>query len=110
MRKLIIAPIALLFVAALAPALGAPLFNGGTPVYAHPGHTACAGGAAFVFGLGSDPALGRGFGGLTAAIATGETLSDGITPGPGLPAPNALSNDVEFLHLLPGFLCDPVVP
>ena len=88
MRKLIIAPIALLFVAALVLALGTPLFNGGTPVYAHRGHTACTGGAAAVFGLGSDPALGRGFGGLTADLATGGSLSD----------------DVAFLHSV--VLCD----
>ena len=88
MRKLIIALMVVLVVAALAPALGAPLFNGGTPVYAHPGHTACTGGAAAVFGLGSDPTLGRGFGELTAVLATNGTLSD----------------DVEFLHLF--VLCD----
>ena len=82
MRKLIIAPIALLVVAALVLALGTPLFSGGTPVYAHPGDTNCAGGAAAVFGLGSDPDLGRGFGQLTAALATDGSLSD----------------DVAFLH------------
>jgi len=78
MRKLIIAPVALLFVAALAVALGTPLFNGGTPVYAHPTDTNCRGGAAVVFGLGSDPALGHGFGQSTAALATDGTLSDNV--------------------------------
>ena len=82
MRKLIIAPVALLFVAALVLASVAPLFNDGTPVYAHPTDTNCRGGAAAVFGLGSDPDLGHGFGQSTAAIATDGTLSD----------------DVAFLH------------
>jgi hypothetical protein len=79
MRKLIIAPIALPFVVALVLALGAQPFSGGTPVYAHPGDTNCAGGAAAVFGLGSDPELGRAFGELTNALSP-------------------LSDDVAFLH------------
>ena len=78
MRKLIIAPIALLFVAALVLALGTPLFNGGTPVYAHPTDTNCSGGAAAVFGLGSDPDLGRFFGGLTADLATQGFISGAV--------------------------------
>ncbi len=95
MRKSIIAFMALLFVAALAPALGAPLFNGATPVYAHPGHIACTWGAAAVFGLGAvdgpvDAGLGRIFGKLTADLAT--------------LGPNALSDDVAFLHSF--VLCD----
>ncbi len=94
MRKLILTLMALLFVAALAPALGTPLFSGVTPVYAHPGHTGCAGGAARVVALGGLPAgPGNGPSGAdTAALATSE--------------PNALSDDVAFLHLFPGFLCN----
>lgn len=91
MRKSIIALMALLFVAAL----GSPLFNGGTPVYAHPGHVACAGGAASVFGLGAvngpvDTGSGKVFGELTADLAT--------------IGPNALSDGVAFLHTF--VLCD----
>ena len=75
MRKLLLAPIAMLFVTALVLALGMQPFGAVTPVYAHTGDTNCAGGAAAVFGLGSDPALGHGFGELTAAFAP---LSDDI--------------------------------
>ena len=85
MGKTIIALMALLFVAAL----GTPLFNGGTPVYAHRGHVACTGGATAIFDLG--PGLGRVFGEDTAEIATS--------------GPNALSGDVAFLHTF--VLCEP---
>ena len=92
MRKLIIALMAMLFVAAL----GSPVFNGGTPVYAHPDHVACTGGAAAVFGLGAvdgpvDAGLGRIFGELTADLAAA--------------GPNVLSDDVAFLHSF--VLCAP---
>ena len=92
MRKTIIAIMALLFVAAL----GTPLFNGGTPVYAHRGHVACTGGAVAVFGHGAvngpvDTELGHVFGELTADLAS--------------LGPKALSDDVGFLHTF--VLCDP---
>ena len=96
MRKLIIAPIALLFVAALVLALGAPPFNGRTPVYAHVGDTNCSGGAHDAFGLGSHdgtvvPGLGRGFGALTAVLAT-----DGLIPG-GVAALHSVGCDPSLL-------------
>ena len=91
MRKLIIAPIALLFVAALVLALGTPLFNGGTPVYAHVGDTPegplnCSGGAAAVVAAGGLPA-GPGKGPSGAATAAFATMG-----------PNALSGGIAGLH------------
>ena len=121
MRKLIIAVMALAFVAALAPAMGTSLFNGEAPVYAHEGHTSCAGGAHVAFGVGSHDGsppvveLGRFFGQIaTAGVATGKFVVVGtnIIPVPpedpdfGPPEHNAISNNVAFLHLFPGFLCD----
>lgn len=94
MRKSIIAVMALLFVAAL----GTPLFNGATPVYAHPGHVACTGGATHedTFNLGAvngpvDTELGSVFGEITADLSTS--------------GPNALSDAVGFLHTF--VLCEP---
>lgn len=91
MKKSIVALMALLFLAALA----SPLLDGGTPVYAHPGHVACTGGAASVFGLGAvdgpvDTELGGIFGELTADLSTS--------------GPNVLSDNVGFLHTF--VLCD----
>ena len=85
MRKFIIAPIALLFVAALVLA-GGPLFNGGTPVYAHPTDTNCAGGAAAVVAAGALPA-GPGNGPSGAATAAFATMG-----------PNALAGGIAGLH------------
>ena len=82
MRKLIIAPIALLFVAALVLALGMPLLNGGTPAYAHVGDTNCSGGAHLAFGLGvggsSNADAGSGFGELTASFAVVGVIPDAV--------------------------------
>ena len=86
MRKLIIAPIVLFFVAALVIALGARPFGGGTPVYAHPGDTNCAGGAAAVAAAGGLPA-GPGNGPSGAATAAFATMG-----------PNALAGGIAGLH------------
>ena len=105
MRKFIITLMALLFVAAVAPAFGVSLFDGGTPVYAHggvdggQGHTSCAGGAHEVFGLGSHDGSVDAGAGLESAKGTDdfkgtvERAKDGT-----------LSGAVTFLHLI--VLCD----
>ena len=85
MRKLIVATMALLFVAAVAPAFGVSLFDGGTPVYAHRGDTNCAGGAATVFGLGGGPEN------ASAGLALGQGTADFAKNG-------TLANDVASLH------------
>ena len=79
MRKLIIVLIALLSVAALAPALGAPLINGGTPVYAHSGHTACTGGVtAAVEADLIEVGPGQGIGAQTSGFAKQGVISGAV--------------------------------